>query len=217
MTVTVNRRLSARVRSQNRFVMNTDWNGYTKILEAVGNRHVKVTYDRGRLELLSPSQKHESAKCLIACLLETAMNTRRVDYQSGGSTTFRGEDLDRGLEPDACWWIAHCNHVIGHDVFDTLHDPPPDLAVEVEITRSSLDRMNIYETLGVPEIWRWSKKGTLTVHCLDAKGTYRRHDTSPTFPWLPLDVVRRFVLMGLSETTTARTVWAFQDWLNDHP
>ena len=94
-----------------------------------------------------------------------------IPIRSGGSTTFKSQILKKGLEPDECYWIANEHLVRGRLDLDLEVDPPPDLAVEVEITRSVLNRMGIYASLRVPEVWR-SDGDQIIVEQLQADGTY---------------------------------------------
>jgi len=77
-----------------------------------------------------------------------------MPYKSGGSTTFRRRDLEAGIEPDRCFYIQNQPALRGKRTLDLSIDPPPDLAIEVEISERLLDRVGIYERLGVPELWR---------------------------------------------------------------
>jgi Uma2 family endonuclease len=98
------------------------------------------------------------------------------------------------LEPDNCYWIAHEPRVRGKRKIDLQMDPPPDLAVEIDIARSSLDRLGIYAALGVPEIWRFDGR-TLTFHLLGPDGRYEARTYSRAFPQLTTAVVARFVAL----------------------
>ena len=108
-----------------------------------------------------------------------------IPILGGGSTTFKHKELLRGLEPDECYWIANESVVRGKLEVDLTCDPPPDLAVEIDVTISSLNRQSIYAARGVPELWRFDGK-TLRVHELQPNGEYAHLNTSPAFPFLPL-------------------------------
>ncbi len=95
----------------NRFVTWTDWQGYSKFLEAIGDRPIRLTYDQGALEIMSPTQEHERIKTILGHLLVTLVDELGLELEAGGSMTFRREDLDRGLEPDECYWIANAHLV----------------------------------------------------------------------------------------------------------
>lgn len=86
--------------------MNTDWEGYLKVLEAAEGNRLRITYDRGRLELVTPFFKHQWTKKALAELVEALMQELDIDFIGGGSLTFQRQDLDRGLEPDECYWVT---------------------------------------------------------------------------------------------------------------
>lgn len=186
------------------------WEGYIAIREGLGERPVRVTYDRGELEIMSPSYRHENRKRLLGRLIEALTEEMEIDINSSGSMTFQREDLARGLEPDECYWIENEPVIRGREDIDLESDPPPDLALEIEITRSALDRMSIYAALGVPEVWRWDGKN-LTVHVRTTRGTYRKSDRSKAFPFLPLSEFAGFLEpTKLSETQLLRS---FRAWV----
>jgi Uma2 family endonuclease len=188
------------------------WEGYVAVTEALGARPIRVTYDRGEMEIMSPSNRHENRKRILGRLLETLTEELEIDIASGGSTTYRRKALARGLEPDESYWIAHERIVRGRQDIDLEKDPPPDLVLEIEISRSALDRMSIYAALRVPEVWRWDGE-TLTVNLLSTRGTYRQSDRSKAFPFLPLAEFARFLEpTKLSETQLLRS---FRAWVRN--
>ncbi|MGD0898627.1 MAG: Uma2 family endonuclease, partial [Thermoguttaceae bacterium] len=130
---------------------------------------------------------------------------------SGGSTTLKDELNQRGLEPDECFYVANEPRMRGRDDYDPAVDPPPDLAIEVDISRSSLDKMAIYADFGVPEIWTHDG-ATLRVYHLQSEGGYVQQPTSRSFPLLPLEEVQRFLDQ---RNTTDETTWirSFRDWV----
>jgi Uma2 family endonuclease len=186
------------------------WEAYVAFTDILGDRPIRVTYDRGEMEILSPSNRHENRKRILGRLIEELTMELDIDIASGGSTTYRREVLERGLEPDESYWIEHEPIVRGRQDIDLDKDPPPDLALEIEISRSALDRMAIYAALRVPEVWRWDGK-KLTVNVLTRRGTYRRTERSKAFPFLPLPEFARFLdPTNLSETQLLRT---FRAWV----
>jgi Uma2 family endonuclease len=110
----------------------------------------------------------------------------------GGSTTLRKKLAKRGLEPDECFWITNAHHMAGKRRLNLDTDPPPDLAIEVDVTSSSLDRMSIYGELGVPEVWRVDEAG-VTFHRRRADGAYRLILTSQLFPRIKAALIERFL------------------------
>jgi Uma2 family endonuclease len=129
---------------------NISWDLYEDILESVGERPIHITYDRGRLEIVTVSQLHEKVKTAIARLLEAYADAMEIEIEGLGSTTFKRKDLLRGLEPDECYYVAHAADVAGKHKLDLKVDPPPDLAIEVEISPPDVARVPIYAALGVP-------------------------------------------------------------------
>jgi Uma2 family endonuclease len=141
-----------------------DWPTYVAYYDSLGERHIRVTYADGEMEVMTVSGKHERGKTLLARLIEALFDELELDAEGAGSMTFRREDLQRAIEPDECYWIQHEPLIRDREDCNPECDPPPDLGLEVDITRSSMDRMEIYAKLKVPEVWRWDG----TVQSLEA-------------------------------------------------
>ena len=162
---------------------------------------------------MSVSRKHERGKKRLGRFVETLTEELEIDIASGGSMTCRNEELLRALEPDECYWIVHEPDVRDLDEIDLERDPPPDLTLEIEISRSMLNRMAIYAALKVPEVWRWDGEN-LTVHLLSSRGTYRVSKTSKAFPFLPLAEFANFLTReSVSETKLVRS---FRAWVREN-
>lgn len=190
---------------------NVDWATYDRLLHDLEGHHLRLNYDRGRLEIMTTSSDHERWKTLLARFFEILTLELNVPIMGVGNFICRREDLERGLEPDECWYIAHESVVRGRHQIDLDVDPPPDLVVEIEVSRSVLDRLGILAALGVPEVWRYDGK-RLSVLLLDDSRTYIESDGSPTFPAIPLSgFVEHLNRRGtIDETTLVR---AFQAWV----
>ena len=162
----------------------------------------RFTFDRGMLEIMSPSPEHEAYNRSIALLIETLAEQLDMDVYDLGSTTFRREDLERGFEPDSCFYIRNEDRVRGKDRIDLAVDPPPDLVIEVDITSPSINKLSIYAGLGVPEVWRYDGE-KLEILQLGNDG-YVEVPESAALPGL-----KSSVLGGLVERSKAlrRTVW----------
>jgi Uma2 family endonuclease len=188
------------------------WDAYVKIGEAIGERPIRINYDRGELEIMTVSPEHERNKKLLGRLIEALTEEMEIDVASGGSMTFQREDLLRGMEPDDCYWIANEPAVRGRIDIDFETDPPPDLALETEITRSVLDRLGILAALRVPEVWRWNGE-TLRVLLLSTEGKYVESEQSKAFPFLPIAELAKFLTQTeLSETQMIRK---FRAWVRE--
>lgn len=132
------------------------WHTYACLLTDFGDSHAaRVAYDRGTLEIMAPSFAHEEINHLIARMVEIIATEMDVDFANAGSTTFKREALARGFEPDSCFYIEHVAAIRGKTSIDLDVDPPPDLVLEIDITRPSLDKLPIYAAVGVPEVWRY--------------------------------------------------------------
>lgn len=179
---------------EQRFVLpNIGWGGYETLLELVGDRNIRLTYSRGDLELMSPSRDHERFKKYIGRFIETVTEELDIPCDTAGSTTWRKQAKDRGLEPDDCFYIANLPRIQGKKGdLDLTVDPPPDLALEVEISQSSLDRMEIYAALGIPEVWRFDGE-SLRFEQLQVDGTYALVERSPSLPFVSADEIVRWL------------------------
>ncbi len=187
------------------------WKDFLRWLKLLGDRHVRLTYDRGELELMTLSPLHERCASLLGQFLEALTDAFAMPRLSLGSTTFKRKKLKRGLEPDRCYYLANEPLMRSKDKIDLRLDPPPDLALEVEITRSALSRMRLYAALGVPEVWRFDGH-KLQVHQLVAEAKYRVCERSQYFPQVPLAELVRFLQMRtqVDETTLLRL---FREWV----
>ena len=171
------------------------WREYTRMLRAFAERPgYRLTYDRGTLEIMSPLFEHELDADLLGRFVVVLTEELGLPLQAGRSTTFRRRRMRRGLEPDHSWWVAHARQMVGKRRVDLRVDPPPDLALEVDVTHRSLDRMSIYARLGVPEVWRLDTKG-LSFLVLQPSGRYAEQTHSPTFPlFAPADLMSYLAL-----------------------
>ncbi|HEX8200496.1 MAG TPA: Uma2 family endonuclease [Isosphaeraceae bacterium] len=189
------------------------WGAYEPLLEALGASHVRTTYDGGSLEILSPSPEHEADKVKLRLAFEIIADECDVEYKCLGATTLRKEAAAKGLEPDERYYLANWRRIAGKKRLDLAIDPPPDLAIEIDVTPSSLDRQGIHAALGVGELWRFDGQ-TLRVFQLQDDGTYAPRDRSPSFPLLPLDEIERFVKQG-DVWDDLRWKRAFRAWVRD--
>jgi Uma2 family endonuclease len=167
-----------------------DWRTYSHLLRIFDERPGwRLTYDRGELEIMSPSVEHENDDRFLARMVMALTEELDMPIKEGGSVTMRRRGKQRGLEPDDCFWIANAARMAGRRRLDLRTDPPPDLALEVDVTHSSLDRLSIYRALRVPEVWRLDGD-RLTFHVLSAAGEYELAAASRIFLWVkPADLL----------------------------
>lgn len=190
-----------------------DWDTYVTFSDKLGKRNIRLNYDGVNLELMTLSPEHEYAKKLLACLLETLAVEMGIHIAPFGSMTCRREDLEHGFEPDECYWIAHEAQVRGRRHIDLARDPPPDLMLEVEISRSFVDRMALAARLGVPEVWRWDGE-TMRVMLLNPDGQYTESERSLALPFLPVDELVRFLNPETAQSVT-EVLLAFREWVRE--
>jgi len=192
------------------------WSTYEALLADLAHRPgTRLTYNRGYLEITSPSREHERFKKSLGRMIEAMTEELGIPISSAGSTTFKSELKLRGLEPDECYYVANELRVRGRDEIDLSTDPPPDLAIEVEITSNSMDKLEIYADLQVPEVWRYDGT-TLQVWRLQSDGGYAEQPQSGVFPFLPLAEVQRFLA---DRNATDETTWirSFRAWVKTIP
>lgn len=189
------------------------WPQYQAFAKVLDERRVRMTYDQGKLEFMTVSHKHERWSELLGRFIGALTEELNMPCQSGGSTTLDREDVKRALEPDKCFYFQNEPLVRGKDEIDLPADPPPDLAIEVEISRSALDRMGIYAALGVPEVWRFDGD-ELRVYHLGVDGRYAEAEHSLHFPFVPLKQVEGFLHRRgqMDETSLIR---AFRQWVRE--
>jgi Uma2 family endonuclease len=194
-------------------VEEVSWPTFEAIVEELGeHRGTRVAYSKGTLEIVAPLPEHEKAKVIISDLVKVLLDELDMPWESLGSTTFRREDMAAGIEPDDCFYIQHQALMVGKDRIDLLVDPPPDLAIEVDVT--STTELRAYEALRVPEIWRYHNR-TLQISVWHG-GQYVESPNSPTFPQIPVtEGIVQFVEMSRMIGTVA-TLRAFRQWVRAH-
>jgi Uma2 family endonuclease len=192
---------------------NVSWETYVRLLADLQDSSApRMTYDRGTLEIMSPSSEHERYNRTVAQIVEELAVELDVNIDSLGSTTFRREDIDRGFEPDSCFYIRNVSHARGKKRIDLSTDPPPDLVIEIDITSPSLDKFPIFAKVGVPEVWRFDGS-KLAVYEL-AGGEYVERDASVAFPAVTAADITGFIK---ESETMARPEWVrkLRAWARD--
>ena len=184
---------------------NISWQTYQSLIKDFeAEPAIRLTYDRATVEIRMPLDPHQTYKKLIGRFIEAATEELDLEIRSLGSRTCDREDVARGLEPDQCYYIQHEALVRDVEQIDLAQFPPPDLAVEVDITSSSLDRFSLYTDLGIPEIWRYDGQ-SLTIYYLQ-DGKYEMRDCSVALPLLKADNITRFLALRFSKNETLSTV-----------
>jgi Uma2 family endonuclease len=194
---------------------NVSWAYYDRTLHELDGRHLRITFDRGKLEIMTLGDIHERVKKTVARLLEMYAIERDMPITGLGSITCRRADLQQGLEPDECYYVRRQPPSPTEGELDLERYEAPDLAIEVDVTSSSIPRQPIYAALNVLEVWRFD--GTDIVPLLrQATGKYVAAERSIAFPDLPLDIFNRFLRLAI-EGSQHEAVKAFRDWLRQNP
>jgi Uma2 family endonuclease len=148
-----------------------DWRTYSRLSRIFAERpSIRLTYDHRRLEIMSPLPEHESDADMLGRMVVVLTEELGLPIKAGRSATFRKRQKQRGLEPDNSYWIVSEPKVRGKRKINLKVDPAPDLAIEVDCTRSWMNRMAIYAALKVLEVWRLDG-GQLAFHVLQPDGT----------------------------------------------
>jgi Uma2 family endonuclease len=190
------------------------WEQFERILEDLGeHRAARIAYDNGTLEIMTPLPEHEYFKEVMGDAVKDVADELDINYASYGSTTWRKRIKMAGLEPDNCFYFQNEAIVRGKLEIDLQGDPPPDLALEIDVTHKSLDRFPIYARLEVPELWCYDS-GELKIYHLQ-NGGYVEAETSLALPQLPVKELPQIIERHRSEGQRAvrRTVraWA-REW-----
>ena len=197
---------------QHMVLHEVSWEFYEHLLDEIGDRPIRVTFDNGSLEVMAPLPLHERWKKYIARMIELLCVELDIEIDTLGSTTIRREDFAKGLEPDECYYVRHAEEIRGKKVLDLAVDPPPDLAVEVEITRRSVPRHPVYAALGVPELWTFDGR-RLLVRQLGADRVYHAAKSSLAFPFLPMNRFEEF-LLRMEDERQATVLREFRRWVS---
>ena len=191
---------------------DVNWQEFEAILDDLGeHRSSRVAYDNGILEIMTPLPEHEAGKVLIGDLVKALLEELDIEFWGLGSTTFKNQKMLKGIEPDDCFYIQNEAAVRGKDRLDLTVDPPPDLAIEIDVT--SRTHPSIYEALKVPELWRFENR-KLQINVLQ-EGKYIKCESSPNFPNFPLIESIPQYLNQCKTVGRNKTMKAFRAWVRE--
>ncbi|MDB9316103.1 MULTISPECIES: Uma2 family endonuclease [Cyanophyceae] len=187
-----------------------NWGEFEAILEELGeHRGARVAYYQRVLEIRMPLPEHEKAKILIGEFVKILLDELEIDWEPYGSSTFKRQEMAAGLEPDDCFYIQNAARMIGKNRLNLSVDPPPDLAIEIDVT--SKTQLSAYEALGVPELWCYADS-QLQIFLL-REGEYVQVENSPTFGDLPvIEGILQFLKLSEIEGASAARR-GFRQWL----
>jgi Uma2 family endonuclease len=196
---------------------HVSWDEYEELLERVGEAPgLRISYDNGSLQVMTISSEHEKYASFISSLVTVIRLRLRIDILGFGSATMRKRKRKKGNEPDGCFYVQTASLIGNRIQLDFETDPPPDIAVEIDVHHDSRSKFPIYAALGVPEIWRYDGR-TMTIHHL-AKDTTERESgyveqaTSTGLPMLTAQTLTEMIERMRSEGELTALL-AFDDWL----
>jgi len=192
---------------------NISWQQFENLLIDLGQtRAARIAYDNGTFEIMTPLPEHEYYKEAIGISIQDIAEELDINYESYGSTTWKREVRLAGIEPDNCFYFQNEAKIRGRLEFNLNQDPPPDLALEIDMTHKSLNRFPIYARLGIPEIWCYDS-GELKIYQLQQE-TYGEVETSSVFPMLRVQeiptIIEQYRLDGKLAVRRAIRNWARQ-------
>jgi Uma2 family endonuclease len=195
------------------YLHDVSWAEFEQILLELGEkRATRIAYYAGELEIRMPLPEHERIKVLISNLLVVLLEELDLPWESLGSTTFKNSRMKTGIEPDDCFYLTNCQAIVGKKRLDLDIDPPPDLAIEVDLT--SPTQLSAYEALAIPEIWRY-QQGKLAIFVL-TEGHYRESTVSSLFPLLPIYAGISAMLERSNEILISESRKEFRQWVRQN-
>jgi Uma2 family endonuclease len=192
-------------------VHQVSWDDYERLLEELAERpRRRVSYDRGRLEIMTPLPEHEKCARFIDAVVQVLSEELDLNVEKLGSATWNSRRRARGVEPDACYYVANADRVIGKRNIDLETDPAPDVVVEIDISNESVNKLPTYAALEVGEIWRYDGEAVYFLQL--AGGAYREVSESASFPGLTPDLLARAIAGSATMGQTAALKAFRQYW-----
>ena len=191
------------VPTEQRVVLHdVSWETYLHLLADNEERTVpRISYDRGVMELVTPSMPHDEYARTIEAIVRIVTALLNIPIRSSGGTTFRRDDLERGFEADASFYVQNEERIRGQRDVELMVDPPPDIVLEMEMSRSAMNKLPLFASMGVPEVWRCDGE---RVHILVLEGeSYRETPRSSAVPVLTGDILTHFLTLSRTELSPA--------------
>ena len=190
--------------------VGVSWDEYEQLLLDLDERPaLRVTYDHGRVEVMALTPEHERPSRRFSHLVQILTEELDLDFLDFGSSTLRLRAIAGGLEPDSCVYIGEFDAVAHSKRLDLTVSPPPDLAVEIDITHDSLGKFHLYAGLGVAELWRYDGENVEFYRLVGDH--YVEIADSDLFPFLPAAVLPDFLTLGSQGVNAMRR--AFRAWV----
>ncbi|MCC5656637.1 Uma2 family endonuclease [Nostoc sp. XA010] len=190
---------------------NVSWETFEALLRDTGeDRGSRFAYDCGTLEIMTPLFEHENPKIHFDRLIFALAVELKTKIRSAGSTTLKRKTITKGIEPDTCYYIQNEPAIRGKQELDLKTDPAPDLAVEIDITSSSVNKLNIYAALGVAELWRYDGEVLKFYQLIESE--YIEIKLSIAFSLISVSDINRFIQQSKT-MDEIDLVQSFSAWL----
>lgn len=196
---------------QRTLLRNISWQTFKAMLVDMGSeRATRLAYDKGLVEIMTPLMPHENSNRLIEVFVGVLCEELGLEIKRAGSLTLTRDDLERGAEPDSSYYIQNELLVRDQAEIDLDNDPPPDLVLEIEYSRSRIDKLSLYAAMGIPEFWRYNGS-ILRIYRLEL-GQYVQRNNSPTFAPIAVTEIPKFLQQSrkVGEITCTRN---FRNWI----
>ena len=191
--------------SETRMVLeNVSWETFVALADERRGSVPRMAYSEGVLEMMSPKRKHENLSCLIGRMIEAYSEIKGIEISSVASVTVKRSDLKKAYEAGESYYVTNLDQVLAKEELDFEVDPAPDLVVEVELTSSAIDKMELFAAMQVREVWRHDGKNVQFYRWVN--GRYESILTSVELPGLDAVLINRFLERRLQagETTFIR-------------
>ncbi|HKY30100.1 MAG TPA: Uma2 family endonuclease [Pyrinomonadaceae bacterium] len=197
---------------------NISWSTYESLLRDHPDAAMpRFTYDRGELLINRNSALHEQLKCTFELVVALLTEVFEIECTSYGSTTFKRKDLQRGFEPDCCFYSKHESRMRGRKRINLPKDPPPELVIDINISSPSIRKLPVFAAFGIPEAWQFAGD-ELHIFVLHDQ-EYTESKNSLVLPQVTGEAISKFILesleIGRLEWVKKLQAWARQKHLED--
>lgn len=192
---------------------NVSWGTFERLLQEMGDSRggTRLAYCDGDLEIMSPMPRHEGYNRTLQLLVFAMAEETKTRIKSLGSLTCKLEAVKKGLEPDSCFYVQHLDEILGLEDIDMAQHPPPDVAIEVDINNSSMNKFPIYEGLKIPEVWRHDGRKLRIYHLCGS--TYVEQEASLAFPTLRFTEIMTEIVARSPKMDDLEAIDEFRTWL----
>ncbi len=198
---------------QRTVLYNISWETFEALLQETGeDRGSRFAYDCGTLEIMTPLFEHENPKSNFSNFIIALAEELDIEVRSAGSTTLKRRIAKKGIEPDSCYYIQNEPAIRGKEKLDLETEPPPDLAIEIDITSSSVNKFDIYAALAVNELWRYNGQDLKFYQLVEEQ--YVECKFSIAFPIVSVSEISRFIAQSKTSGEIA-LLKSFRAWVKE--